>query len=215
MLTRMRQGFTLIELLIVVAVTTLGFVALFDLQASTLRGMASMRRMLEATMLAENFIETLRLELSAWTPGSNLGNPALFPHLSDLPTDASAQAGSQTTGDATGDLAPGWIIADQEASADRRVSMAGDLHPLDFNAGIRAAMLEPGMEDVQQPFCLLYRLTWLIPGAAIRAEVEVSWPLDTADMESFLLCDFNASTRLDQVRSVTLTSTLSTNLFHR
>lgn len=211
-----RAGFTLIELLIVVGVTTIGFIALFDLQASTLRGMQSMTQMGQATQLAENFIEQLKLEFSAWTPTQPLDDAALFPNLGGLNTSVEASPGEQTDGEGGADMGPGWTIADTENIAnDQRVSLVGDPHPRGFNAGIRQAMIEPEMEETMQPFCMLYRLTWLIPNRAIRAEVEVSWPLDTADLTEFRKCEFNAANRLDQVRSITLTSTIMVNLFNR
>ena len=107
------------------------------------------------------------------------------------------------------------MIGGAPGANDRRVSAVGDPSPLGYNAGSLAAMLDPGFEADQQPYCLLYRLTWLIPGSAIRAEVEVSWPLDVADIEAFMRCDTMAANQLDQVRSVTLTTTISVNLFRR
>ena len=98
-MTKRRRGFTLVELLMVVTLTTVGFVGLFSLQASTIRGMGNMVRMQQATSLAENFIENLRLEFSSWTATQPLSNPSLFPHLAGLPTNDASQAGAQTPGD--------------------------------------------------------------------------------------------------------------------
>ena len=76
-------------------------------------------------------------------------------------------------------------------------------------------MITHGFEGDEQPYCLHYRLTWLIVDRAIRAEVEVSWPLLDANIETFRLCNRLASDRLHDVRSVTLTSTLAVNTFQR
>lgn len=207
-------GFTLVEVLIVVIVSTLGFVALFGMQVATLRGLSNTRRIIEATNLAENFLEQLRLEFSAWTdePGGGLAD-GVFPHLAGLPVGPSAVAGGQTVGGEIAD-APAWIIGDAGVGADRRVSVIGDQNGA-FNTGIRAAMLSPGSEEVEQPFCLHYRLTWLIPNRSMRAEVEVVWPLENANLETFVDCAQLASAALGELRSVNLTTNLSVNTFLR
>ena len=210
------RGFSLVELMITVSISTMGFVALLTLQTSTLRGMANTRHLIQATSLAENFLEQLRLEFMGWTDnvGQGLTNDTNFPHLAGLPTDAAAVAGAMSQSDGI-DGAPGWVNADKDGGEDRRVSVVGDAHPFGFNTGLRAAMLSPGAEDIEQPYCMRYRLTWLIPKRAIRAEVEVAWPLENANMDTFLGCDQMASTNLGEMRSVTLMSTLSVNVFQR
>lgn len=216
---RSARGFSIIELLIVVGVSTVGFVALFDLQAGTLRGMHNMRLTTDATNLAENFIERLRIEFMAWTdrPDGQL-DELTFPHLAGLPVGSAVAAGTMTPGgDVEGGV--GWVIggAGDGVAEDRRVSVVGDLDSaLGTNVGLHQAMVDPGLAgEAQQPFCLLYRLTWLIPGQAIRVEVEVSWPLENANMEEFMRCDRIAGGQLHQVRSVNLTTTLAVNVFGR
>jgi prepilin-type N-terminal cleavage/methylation domain-containing protein len=209
-----RAGFTLVEVLIVVGISTIGFVALADLQTSSIRGMKHMVRMYEATNLAENFIEDLRLEFSQWTPADPLAADATFPSLEGLPIDAATPPGTPTPGDGVtgGD---GWVIGDVDGGADRRVSMVGDAHPLGYNVGIRDAMLNDLVPGGGEHFCLLYRLTWLLPNRAIRVEVEVQWPLETANVPHFVACDTIAANQLSEVRSITLTSTIMVNLFQR
>ncbi len=214
---RAERGFSLVELLMVVVVSTLGFVALFSMQTASLRGMSMSRKMLEATNLAENYIEQLRLEFMAWTsiPGEGLAdNPGAFPHLANLPTGMGVAAGAQTPGDSIG-TAAGWVRGDLGAEADRRVSVVGDLNPLGINSGSYAAMISPGFAGAEQPFCLFYRLTWLIPNQAIRAEVEVTWPMADANMEDFLECQTLAADNLGELRSVTMATTLGINVFQR
>ena len=210
-----RRGFTLVELLVVIVVSTMGFLALFQLQISTLRGLSNSRRIIEATNLGENFIEQLRLEFMPWTDrgGEGLGDVSKFPHLAGL-QPSGASVGGQTPGGEVTD-ATGWVIGDEDGGEDRRVSRVGDPHPHGFNIGSRKAMITHGFEGDEQPYCLHYRLTWLIVDRAIRAEVEVSWPLLHAYVESFRSCDRLASDRLHDLRSVTLTSTLAVNTFQR
>ncbi|MGM0577014.1 MAG: type IV pilus modification PilV family protein [Myxococcota bacterium] len=209
-------GFTILELLTVVVVSTMGFVALFGMQTATIRGMANTRHIVQATTLAENFIEQLRLEFMLWTtrPADSLSNTTTFPHLAGLPTGLAAAPGNQTPGDGIPN-AQGWVIGDTQGGDDRRVSVVGDPHDFGWTDGIRQAMLSPGFEGVEQPYCLHYRLTWLLPRRAIRAEVEVSWPLETADMDAFVDCNQLAANNLGELRSITLTSTLAVNTFQR
>ena len=49
----------------------------------------------------------------------------------------------------------------------------------------------------------------------LRAEVEVAYPMDVADMDDFVTCGTMAASKLDEVRSVTLTSSIMVNLFNR
>ena len=212
---RRARGFSLVELLMVVVVTTLGFVALLNMQMATLRGLAHAKHLAQATNLAENFIEQLRLEFMSWTdiPGQGLDGGGTFPHIKDLVVGGGVTAGAQATGDVLG--APGWMRAGPTSGEDRRVSRVGPMNPLGFNSGIRQAMIQPGFEGTDKPYCMHYRLTWLVPNRAIRVEVEVSWPLANADLDKFMLCDTLASADLGQARSVTLTSSLGMNVFER
>lgn len=212
---RQMEGFSLVELLMVVVVTTLGFVALLNMQMATLRGLSHAKHLAEATNLAENFIEQLRLEFMSWTSiqGQGLDGSGSFPHLEDLVVGGGVTAGAQATGDIVG--APGWIRAGSAGGSDRRVGRAGPANELGFSNGIRQAMIQPGFEAEDTPFCLHYRLTWLVPDRAIRIETEVSWPLSNANMNTFMLCDNLASADLGQARSVTLTSSLAVNVFER
>ena len=157
-----RRGFTIVELLIVVAVTTAGFIALADLQTSSLRGMRSMSRMADALSLGENFLEDLRLEFSQWTPETPLETLAAagkVPHLAGLPTGASAQPGAQTSGDGV-DGGPGWVIGDEDGGDDRRVGVVGDASAFPAvpvapsgrsNAGSLAATTDPNVPGAPSP----------------------------------------------------------------
>ena len=70
------QGYTLVEVLIVIAIFSIGILAVAAMQTTAVKGNASARRITEATALAENQIETL-LELPY--DDSDL-DPALNPH---------------------------------------------------------------------------------------------------------------------------------------
>jgi len=216
-------GFTIIELLIVVAISTTGFMALARLQTSSLQGMKTTATLGEAVSLAENFLEDLRLEFSQWTPTNSIQQLGIdsLPSLGDLPVGGNIGAGAQTPGDGIVG-APGWIIAG-EAGGNRLVPMAGDVRSFNningqnvsLNAGTRQAMNDPNIPEASEKFCLRYRLTWLVPNKAMRAEVEVSWPYNPVDLEVLDTCAYYAAERLGEVRSVTLTSTVMINLFRK
>ncbi len=206
-----RAAFTVSELLIVVAVSTVGFVALADLQTSTIHGRAEMQKMLQAVNLAEMFLDDLRLEFSRWTPAQQL-TPGLFPHLADLPVGPTVGAGAQTIGSGV-KSGPGWISVEYQGGSDRRVSLVGDVHPLGYNAGIYKAINFVGFSA--DPFCLFYRLTWLNPGETIRAEVEVAWAFHHANQDEFQTCDTLTHAQLDRARNVTMTTTLNYNRVFR
>ena len=210
---RGQRAFTLIEVMLVVTVTTLGFVAMFDLQANSVRGLRNSKHMLEASTIAENFVEQMRLEFSEWTMTQPL-NPTQFPHLAELPTDGTVQLGQMTPGGSV-EGGQGWVIAGSEMNEDRRVGLAGPTHPFGYNSGVKGALIEEELEDTALTYCLLYRLMWLVPNRALRLEVEVQWPLEHTDMDSFVTCSKNAANQLDQVRSVTLTDVIAVNHFRR
>ena len=72
------KGFTLIEVLIVLAIFSIGILAVAAMQVTSTKGNASARRITEATALAENQIENL-MQLSY--DHADL-NPANNPHQS-------------------------------------------------------------------------------------------------------------------------------------
>ena len=72
------KGFTLIEVLIALTIFSIGVLAVAAMQMTTIRGIASARRITEATSLAENQIENL---IQLPYDHADL-NPAKNPHLS-------------------------------------------------------------------------------------------------------------------------------------
>ena len=198
-----RRGFSLVELLVVVGISTAGFVALAKLQTTSIQGARGTTSMDQAVMVAENFLEDLRLELSQWTPTSSIQQlgPDSLPSLANLPAGGNIGAGAQTPGDGIPG-APGWVIAGDPGN-NRLIGVSGDQRSFDnvsgqtvlLNAGIRKAMTDPNIPTAGEKFCLRYRLTWLVPGKAIRAEVEVSWPYNPIDLQVLNTCAYFAAER--------------------
>ena len=65
------------------------------------------------------------------------------------------------------------------------------------------------------PFCLFYRLTWLVPNETIRVEVEVAWALHTANLQAFQSCNTLTWAQLDEARNVSMTTTINRNSVFR
>lgn len=194
-------GFTLAELLVVVTLSTIGFVAIMNLQLGTTRGVGSARGMQNALGIAEHVAMAMRQEAIEWTPAS--------PALSSITTFTFLKNAPDTTD--AGSASP-WLIGYQETSApapDARISPGGASPTLD--AGIRGDL----GTDIDRNYCVHYRLTWLVPNVLLRADIRVSWTRPTADSENYKACPVNMIDRLDEVQSVSLPVTILRNVFVR
>ncbi len=85
-LRRGEGGFSLVELMMVIVITTIGFMALINMQVGTLHAVNESRSMMEAVNLAEHFVETLKSEAISWNGDASStilpgGLAAQFPHL--------------------------------------------------------------------------------------------------------------------------------------
>jgi len=201
MRSRARQGFTLAELLVVVTITTIGFVAIMNLQLGTIRGVGSARGMQNALGIAEHVAMAMRQEAMEWTPASPaLSSITTFTFLKNAPDTTDAGSGST------------WLIGYQDSAApaaDARISPGGASATLD--AGIRGDL----GTDIDRSFCVHYRLTWLVPNMLLRADIRVSWTRPTADASAYEACPINMVDRIDEVQSVSLPVTILRNVFVR
>jgi prepilin-type N-terminal cleavage/methylation domain-containing protein len=191
-----RRGFSVVELLIVVAVTSVGFVALLQLQVASIRGLNYPAQLTAAVNLGEHFLATLRMEGIEWT-----GNGAQTwdsTNLHYLPTLAVTQALSANS-------PQGWQVA-----VDHFVDQAGA--DGDYDRGVLGVIAA----DKYPRFCIQYRLSWATASQKlIRAEVRVLWMRDEAawDLDPFRTCDpqMAEARYLSQVQSVTLTDQILIN----
>lgn len=198
-LRRSRQhGFSIIELLVVVVVTAVGFVALLDLQVSSIRGLTYPTNLTAALNLGEQFLATLHVEAIEWTgQGSQTWNNPNLKYLSTLNPAFPA------------DSPQAWQVAEGvEGHADLFRDQAGADDW--YDAGL---LREIGPR--QNPrFCLHYRLAWANQSQRImRADVRVLWLRDDAAWERFKDCRIEmAQARfVGQVQSVTLTDQILIN----
>jgi len=196
---RFEGGFSLIEVLIVIVITTVGFLALINLQVGTLHAVGTSRNMMLAINLAEHFIETMKVEALAWNEeGTDLtSNPTAFPHLHRVGS-AAVGAGSD------------WIQAYDSSEADKRVSPLGN-DTAGWDPGIAAEI----PTTLNRQFCVHYRLVWLIPNYLIRTDVRVMWLRPRANISDYESCatGLEMHTDLANVSSITIPGTVMRNVF--
>lgn len=188
---RERQGgYTVVEVLVTVAVATLGFMAIVDLQSSSLRGLSNARNTTMAIHQAEHFIEMVRAETLQCTPSVN------NPECSYLPP-TSGSSGFLVYGSAT----------------DNTVSPAG-IAPDSYDLGITEEL----PITRQKQLCIQYRSTWVIPGRVMRLDTRVLWPTDQTNLSTYFTCtpSLVPSAQSGQVLNVglvTMSTTLTVEVF--
>lgn len=204
-ITPAQAGFSLVEILIVIVITTVGFLTLINLQIGTLRGVGTSKSMMQAINLSEHFIETLKTEALVWTgdPAVLHQNAIMFPYLRATPLNTE----SGQTSD--------WVKAYDSSKTDRRVGPLGNTtaaSPFLLNDG--GILLEVPPER-DKKFCLAYRLTWIVPGYLMRADVRAMWLRNEADFSLYQTCDPGARPweDLSNVSSITVPGTIMRNVF--
>lgn len=191
---RARQGgFSLVELLIVVLVTAVGFVALLDLQVSTIRGLNYPAQMNAAINLGEHLIETMKLESYVRRGGGLTSGQHYLPAL-------------PAYGSGTNDT--GWLMAYANGSSQHEMTDQVGADAV-YDAG---ALVEfPALDRPR--FCVRYRLSWVSQNLA-RADVRVLWLRDEGAWTRFKDCpdsgndEMEAVANRDSVQFVTLTEQL-------
>ena len=191
------RGFTLVEVIIVIAITTIGFVALLNLQIGTLHTASASRDMQEAINLAEHVSQTMRLEALQWTPTKNPSDLITARYLNNAPTDVTEGAATQ------------WLVAypATEGQPDGRISAVGS--DMQYDTGIIG---EIG-SDVRANYCVHYRLTWLVPNMLLRADVRVLWPRNQAVFSKYSNCAVGMESALQDINSITTPITIIRNVF--
>lgn len=198
---RAASGFSLSEILVVLALTTIGFIAIINLQIGTLEAVTTARNMTEATNLAEHVIELIRSDAIEWTADGDTVDATRFPYLNVAGT-AAAGGGS------------GWVLATLSPDTDRRVGSLGDaFRDEERNTGI----LNEFPADRNKRFCVFYRLQWIVPDYLLRADVRVLWMrgrlTQTAYRDCSILNPANMFNDFSQVSSVTIPATVMRNVF--
>ena len=207
-----RRGFTLVELIVVISITTVGFLAMLDLQVNTIRGTGSSRDQQEAMILAEHTIQSIRQEAYRWTaaqPLANISSDSLF--LKNAPTDTST-------------IEPtAWFIAwDDPTDVSKLVPPTGGSDTRDAGArGLFRLAAGTGAAVQQRRFCVHYRFAWMVPNQLMRAEVRVMWPRYGRVITNFSNCQpdptaddyFGADPQ--NVQTITIPVSIIRNVFVR
>ncbi len=211
MLNRLKQrGFTLIEVVVVMAITTMGFVALLNLQIGTLHGAASARDMQGAIALAEHLSQTMRMEALQWTPNNGNPSPATLTSLKYLST-----APAQVTPGTTSDWIIGYKPVDSTGSTDLRVGPVGN--DVAYDSGV---LNEIGT-TFNSHYCVHYRLTWLTQseqdsnGLLLRADIRVMWARNRGDFTPYSQCPLTMVDELTNIHTITIPVTILRNVFVR
>ncbi len=189
-LRRTEAGFSLAEILVVLALTTIGFIAIINLQIGTLQALTAARNTTEATNLAEHVIELIRSDAIEWAADGVTNDAARFPYL-NVAGDAAADGGS------------GWSLATLSPDTDRRVGSLGDAFlDQERNTGI----LNEFPADRNKRFCVFYRLTWMVTDYLLRADVRVLWMRGQMTQTAYSDCSwanpeamFNDTSRVSSV----------------
>jgi len=190
--TKRESGYTIVEVLVTVAVATLGFIAIVDLQSSSLRGLANARNTTVAVHQAEHFIEMVRAETLQCTPSTS----SLDPECAYLPVEGGAD-GFRVFG----------------TTADNAVSPAG-LSPNDYDTGI----VNEFPIDFQRQLCVQYRSTWIIPNRVMRLDTRVLWPYEDTNLSNYFTCTpslipSSTSGQVPDLGMITMSTTLTVEMF--
>ncbi|MBM4371618.1 MAG: hypothetical protein FJ098_08185 [Deltaproteobacteria bacterium] len=201
------RGFTLAEILLVLTLTSVGFIAVINLQIGTVQAVAAGRNLTEATNLAEHVIELIRSEAVEWTADGETVEPTRFPYLSVAGAPA-ASGGSDWT--------PAMLSPIQGVD-ERLGSLGSDVNPRGEAMGQNLGILNEFPLDRNRRFCVYYRLTWIIPDYLLRADVRVSWMRQRTDQTVYQDCSALEPERmfndLSRVASITLPATVMRNVF--
>ena len=152
-------GYTIVEVMVTVAVATLGFIAVVDLQSSSLRGLTNARNTTVAIHQAEHFIEMVRAETLQCTPSVGM------PECDFLPKD--------TVGDS---------FRTYGTTADNFLPPAESLQRI--SQGITREI----PTSRQRQLCIQYRSTWVIQNRVMRLDTRVLWPYENTDLSNYFTC---------------------------
>ena len=182
----------MIEMMFALAISTVGFLGVLDLQTASIQGATESRALYHAIQLAEHFIETMRTEAIEWTatkpPESDSSS---FYLLKDAPPSFSAVGTSSD-----------WIIW--------REAFASTLGNMDhYDSGV----LQEFPISQNSDFCVHYRFTNLMQGMLYRADVRVLWPKTGAQRTIYDNCQLKMATDTSRASSITIPVVLMRNLF--
>lgn len=202
--THKKQGFTLIEVMVTLIITVIGLGGLFLSEMAISNAQVGIRDMVYAVNLAELTINDLRLEGIEWTtnPGQGI-NQTRLKRLNTI-TGIDVKTGAGTA----------WQKAFLSSGTSRTVGPSGG--DISGNYSGNTATYDDGIKNEfpvsrLRRYCVWYRLTWVVPNYAIRADVRVAWPkmsvLNTSS--TYWKCPIAMVTDTNLINFVTLSSTIN------
>lgn len=205
--THWGQAFTLIEVLATMVVLIIGLGAMFITNLATSHAQSNVRDMIYAVNLAQLTLNDLKLEALEWTTKPSQGlNQTKLKRLYPLSSVGT-----------TPGLGTSWMVAFTGPSGHgTTVGPAGG--DVASNYAGNTATYDDGIANefpptMMQRYCVWYRLTWVIPNYAIRADVRVAWPkestLSSNNFTSYQSCPTSMVTDINSVNFITLSTTIN------
>ena len=190
-------GFTLAEILLVLTLTSIGFIAIINLQIGTINAVATARDMTEATNLAEHVIELIRSDAIEWTADGQTVNATRFPYLSKA-GDPSTSGGSA------------WYPAMLSPNADVRVGSLGYAsESLERDTGV----MNEFPPERNKRYCVFFRPTWILSDYLLRVDVRVMWMRGNLTQTAYADCPITMFNDISRVSSITIPATVMRNVF--
>ncbi|MEO0321363.1 MAG: prepilin-type N-terminal cleavage/methylation domain-containing protein [Myxococcota bacterium] len=159
-----RGGFTIIEVMMAITVLAIGAVGLMGLVQATVRGNQQGRRITTATQVARTWLERVRTDTIGWTTNTP-GGTATTCYLQNAPAVAVGASS-------------GWFVP--QPGGANCVDVGG--LPAASEVGIAAGAAWTGADAVnssgignQARYCTLLRVTWVVAGEMLRADVRTWW----------------------------------------
>lgn len=169
--TRRSRGYTAIEVMLSMAILAIGAAGVISMQRGAIQGNVDARRLDMANSIAREWVERLRRDSMMWTlpnqanlANNNIAQAVLLANI-DGQWHLPSQRIGNTAVDGTPVNSPGFDILGFDQTA------------LATNTNVM--------------FCVNTRMTVLVPGSLIRAEVKVFYPrgLDVTPATGFCAAD--------------------------
>jgi prepilin-type N-terminal cleavage/methylation domain-containing protein len=150
-MTRRRQdGFTLVEVMVALLIFGIGLLGIMALHVVARKGNNDAQNVSAATEICEHWMERLRTESTMWQTGA-----------SDLSSSETPMLEPQAPGIMTQGANTGWLPPPDNPLLNKT---------LEERTTVSGGSAIPIGE-----YCTQYRITTLIPGEVLRAEVRVTW----------------------------------------
>ena len=191
-------------------VLIVGLGGMFLTNLATSRAQSSVRDMIYAVNLAQLTLNDIRIEGLEWTtnPGQDLSQTKLkrlYPLYSVGISSGGATAGLGTSWMLAFTAPQGHLFTVGPAGGDVVANYTGNTAT--FDDGIAHEF----PSTMMQRYCVWYRLTWVIPNYAIRADVRVAWPKEATftSQTGYWSCPISMVADVNHINFVTLSTTIN------